>query len=127
MKKFIYILFLTVLASCGKEQLSQPAAETKMFTATVNVTPSSLTEYYDLFVSNDPGNRNDSFMIWAARVTREQIKSTPFSFGFDFTGYVCMGFSVTPAKKLYGAIREYYGAYKYSKLNYNNVIIKTQQ
>lgn len=120
------IIALLFLCSCNKE-VTQPdkPIQQHQFTATASLTPSANTLYFDVFVTNDPLNRNDSFMIWAARIMAKDIKSNPFSFSFDFNEYRCMEFIVTPNKKLYGTVRETFTGYINSKLNYSIITIKS--
>lgn len=127
MKK-LFPLLLILACSCSKEitQPDKPVHEYQ-FTATVSVVPSSNIISYDLYVTNDANNRNDSFMIYAGTIKAKDIKGTPFSFGFDFQEYRCKDFIVTPGKKLYGAMREAYSSNGFGKLKYNSVTIISHQ
>lgn len=124
----VAMVAIIFFCSCSKE-VTQPdkPIDQHQFTATVFLTPSSNVVSYELFVTNDAANRNDSFMIYAGTIQAKDIKSNPFSFGFDFKEYRCKDFVVTPGKKLYGAIREGYSLNDFGKLKYNSVTIISHQ
>lgn len=123
MKKLFTILLSLSLFSCLKKDAPAPPP-VYQFTATVNLTPKSTTLDYQLYVTNDPKNRNDSFMIYAGTIKAADMKTHPFKFGFDFQKYVCKDFTVTPGKPLYAATREHIYGNTYEKLNYDSTTIK---
>lgn len=97
--KFFVFVFLVFLVSCEKPAIDKPALK---FTATVSLSPSKITRYYDVFVSNDK-----NYWVTIKNIKRGEIQTRTFSFDFVLAPFWCNGnVSVDPAKKLYGAIRE---------------------
>lgn len=107
MKQLIFILAIgMILASCSKDPPAQAAPQqVGRFMATVDLKPTSQTNYYDLFVANT----TDTAFIgwrWVKRITVLDLHYGSVM-GFDLDPYWCNGILyVTPEKKLYGATRE---------------------
>lgn len=116
MKKILPVLIF-IISSCSKEVIQQQTEHKFQFTASVFLTPSANAVSYDLFVTNAPLNRNDSFMIYAGRFKGN-------SYSFDFKEYKCKEFTVTPNQRLYGAVRIVHSLNEFGKLIYNSVTIK---
>ncbi|HUS00195.1 MAG TPA: hypothetical protein VMY77_00625 [Chitinophagaceae bacterium] len=107
-RKIIPILIIAILVTTGCQKDTdlltpdlQPAYE---LSATVNLTPGSKTQYYDIYVSNDRYAPLNNW-LWVRRVeTWEVIKYKPFTFSFN-APTVC-SVSVHANQKVYGASRE---------------------
>ena len=119
------IIALFILCSCSKQytQPDQPIHK-YAYTATLTVTPSSKTLYYDLFATTVK-NAAPGYWLWIGRINKSDIRNGKAAFGFN-APVVC-GVTLQAGKRVYGCSREFVDMNVALDLNYNSVTINTIQ
>jgi hypothetical protein len=117
--KLLILIPIIFLCSCKKDV---PGLVVKKYdlTAVMTVKPTPETVCYEVFVSN---NKNAPINLWlfAGRVYKTDLKTIPYSFGFDVP-MVCY-LTIDANKPVYGFTREVIADGERLEINYNNIII----
>ena len=117
--KLIILIPIILLFSCTKDA-SGLVVKKYDLTAVLTVKPTQETVCYEVFVSN---NKNAPINLWlfAGRVYRADLKTTPYIFGFDVPT-VCY-LTIDVKDSVYGFTREVITGGERLKIDYDNIII----